>query len=91
MKAENSHKILGAQQFITNHLKKTATKQINDFTWHQKEINMTVHLFRLTIYSGDKSSVFAFTKDELIEDYEAKKWEKRLNRRVKEILAEIEG
>jgi len=82
-------KILSAHEFVTNQLQKAKPANLNALSWRQEEINALVEEFRLTVYSGDKSYVFTFTEKELIEGYGTKIWEKRLTRRVKEVLAEI--
>ena len=80
-----------AQEYVFNQLQKAKPNNIYALSWRQEEINTLVEEIRFTVYSGDKSYVFTFTEKELIEGYGTKIWEKRLTRRVKEILAEIEG
>ncbi len=80
-----------AQEYVINQLQKAKPNNIYALSWRQEEINTLVEEIRFTVYSGDKSYVFTFTEKELIEGYGTKIWEKRLTRRVKEVLAEIEG
>ena len=91
METSESGKIRFTQEFILNQLQKARPSNIDALTWRQKEIDALVEEFKLTVYSGEKSSVFTFTEKELIEDYGTKKCKKRLSRRVKEILAKTGG
>jgi uncharacterized lipoprotein YddW (UPF0748 family) len=83
-------KILSAQEFVANQLQKAKPANINALSWRQEEINALVEEFKLTVYSRDKSFVFTFTEQELVKDYGTEKWEERLIKKAKEILAKIE-
>jgi uncharacterized lipoprotein YddW (UPF0748 family) len=76
-----------AQEFVVIQLQKAKPNNIDALNWRQEEIHALVEEIKLTVYSQDESFAFTFTEKELTEDYGTKKWEKRLNGRVKKILA----
>ncbi len=86
---ENSDKILLAQQFISNYLKKQASDKINAFEWSHIKRDRSPEICYLKVYSGDKSNKLSFSGEELIEDYDNKEWETRIIRKVKEFINTI--
>ena len=52
-------------------------------------IDPAVGVYRLAIYRGAERSVFAFTKDALVNNYGSKQWEIRLQAQVGDIRMEL--
>jgi len=80
-----------AQEYIVTQLENAKPDSIDAFIWDQREVNALIEEVRLTVHFADQDFVFTFTEEELIQDYGSKKWESRLNGRVKEILAKTEA
>lgn len=84
-------KIHTAQDFITWKLQKTAKTKMISLIWIRDKMVPAGEIYRLKVYAGAKRAVFTFTKDELTKWYGSWKGEMKFLRRVREILAEIEG
>lgn len=81
--------ILFAQQFIGNYLQEKALDKINAFEWGRTEKDWDRKLYRLKLYSGAKSFNLLFSREELTDDFETKKWEEKFIKKIDQFLIKI--
>ncbi len=79
---QNSDEIFLSQQFISNYLQKHASDKINAFEWGRTEEDCDRGLYRLKVYSGDKSFNLLFSREELTDGFDSTKWQKKLIEKI---------
>ena len=86
---QNSDKIFLAQQFISNYLQKQASDKINAFEWGRTDEDFDKGLYRLKVYSCDKSFSLQFSREELTDGFDTTKWQKKLIEKIDGFLNRV--
>ncbi len=82
----NSDKIFLAQQFVGNYLQKQASDKINAFDLGRTDKDFDRGLYRLKVYSGNKSFNLLFSREELTDDFGNEAWQEKLIEKIDEFL-----
>jgi len=84
-----AEKLREAQEFITRALQEKGAGRIDAVTWDQGLRDWAVGIYRLTVVRSGEKGIFTFSKYELLENFDSKRWEKELRTQVGEILIEL--